>query len=206
MPGCADQQQPESGPAAGVEADQRPVVVLVLNRSRRPLFQDEFGPEPESSLDSSGELLITGITRNGLLTGRYSNENRLRQGCSVRIVLIEPSSDAVAVASDRYYAERSSQSTHNYIHQTLRLLAELKRSTGGDLSVRLTSHPLAIGTIAVDASPGHRTDTTALFAEYYTYQVWAKAKFVLRPADGHWFDDPVHGGRSSVGRRNRARP
>lgn len=46
-----------------------------------------------------------------------------------------------------------------------------------------------MGTIAIDASPGRRTNSTALFAEYYTYQAWGKPKFVLQPANGHWFDD-----------------
>jgi hypothetical protein len=43
------------------------------------------------------------------------------------------------------------------------LLAELKRSTDRDLSVRLTSRPLAMGVIAVASSPDSRSDASALF-------------------------------------------
>jgi hypothetical protein len=56
----------------------------------------------------------------------------------------------------------------------LRLLAELKADTGGDLSVRLTSQSLAVTVIATDA---------ALFAQYFLYQNPRTPKFVLRPGD-----------------------
>lgn len=62
-------------------------------------------------------------------------------------------------------------------------------SNGGDLIVRLTAHPLAIGTIAIDATPGSRSARTVLFAEYYTYQAPGGPKFVLQPSDGPWFEN-----------------
>jgi hypothetical protein len=70
----------------------------------------------------------------------------------------------------RYYAERSPKSTRERVLHTLRLLAELIRATDGDLSVRLTTHPLAIGLISVDGNADSRSEASALFAEYYTYQ------------------------------------
>jgi hypothetical protein len=57
-------------------------------------------------------------------------EDWLRSGCRIRILLIEPSSDAIGVAAERYYAERSPDSTRERIRHTLPLLAELERSTG----------------------------------------------------------------------------
>ncbi len=95
-------------------------------------------------MSQARELLITGVTRNALIISKYGKvEDWLRSGCRIRILLIEPSSDAIDVAAERYYAERSPHSTRERIRHTLRLLAELKRSTGGDLSARLTSHPRA---------------------------------------------------------------
>jgi hypothetical protein len=63
--------------------------------------------------------------------------------------------------------------------QAVRLLGELKRLTGGDLSVRLTSHPLSTGVLAADRS--------VLYAEYYTYQAPGEPKFVLHSGDGLGF-------------------
>jgi hypothetical protein len=108
------------------------------------------------------------------------------------MLLVEPSSNAIAMAAERYYAERSPESTDQRVRHTLRLLAELKHATNGDLSVRLTSYPLAMGVIAIDSTTEYRSDTTALFIEYYTYQARGEPKFVLQPNDGIWFEN-LHG-------------
>jgi hypothetical protein len=159
-------------------------------RSARPLFKEEFGPELELSMDKARELLVTGVTRNTLITSKYHKfEDRLRVGCRIRMLLMEPSSDAIGVAAERYYADRTPDSIRERVRHTLRLLAELKRSTDGDLSVRLTFHPLAMGTISVDGSPDIRSEASALFVEYYTYQAPGEPKFVLQPADSPWFEN-----------------
>ncbi len=161
-----------------------------LSRSARPLFRQEFGPELELAMSKARELLITGVTRNTLINSKYGMfESWLRNGCRIRVLLIDPSSAAIAVVAERYYAERSSDSTRERVRHTLRLLAELKRATGGDLVVRLTSHPLAMGVISADGSPDSRSEASALFAEYYTYQAPGEPKFVLQPSDGRWFEN-----------------
>jgi hypothetical protein len=65
-------------------------------------------------------------------------------------------------------------------------LSELATSTGGTLEVRLTSHPIPLGVVAVDAAAGRHTDYSALFIEYYTFQAAGEPKFVLQPVDT-WF-------------------
>jgi hypothetical protein len=163
---------------------------VALRRSARPQFAEEFGPELELSMDKARELLVTGVTRNTLITSKYHKfEDWLRNGCRIRMLLMEPSSDAIDVAAERYYADRTPDSIRERVRHTLRLLAELKRSTGGDLSVCLTSHPLAMGMISVDGSPDIRSETSALFVEYYTYQASGEPKFVLQPADSRWFEN-----------------
>lgn len=67
------------------------------------------------------------------------------------------------------------------MRHTLRLLAELKSATEGDLTVRLVAHPIAVGVIATDSRPDHAGPLSAVFAEYYTYQAPGEPKFVLQP-------------------------
>jgi hypothetical protein len=161
-----------------------------IARLPRPRFQGAFGPELESSMREAHDLLITGVTRNTLVMSNYNKfEEWLQRGCRIRIVLLDPASDAVVAAAERYYAERSPDIVRERVRHTLRLLAELKRSTGGTLSVRLTTHPLAMGIVAVDGVPAVRSDTSALFIEYYTYQARGEPKFVLQPGDGEWFEN-----------------
>lgn len=160
-----------------------------LTRSPRPRFQDVFGPELENSMKQAHDLLITGVTRNTLVMSNYNKfEEWLQRGCQIRIVLLDPSSDAVVAAANRYYANRSPDIVRERVRHSLRLLTELRRSTGGSISVRLTNHPLAMGMVAVDGGPTIRSDASALFIEYYTYQARGEPKFVLQPPDSEWFE------------------
>jgi len=162
-----------------------------LARTPRPAFRETFGADLEHSMDHARDLLITGVARNTLLTSNYTKfETWLRRGCQIRFLLIDPSSDhAVSCAANRYYAQRSPARLRERINQTLGLLDELQRSSGGALSVHLTSYPLAMGIIAVDSTPALRSQTSAIFAEYYTYRAAGEPKFVLQPSDGQWFDN-----------------
>ncbi|MFC5267901.1 hypothetical protein ACFPJ1_37795 [Kribbella qitaiheensis] len=159
-----------------------------LDAIAQPSFAQSFGPELLTSMESAKDLFITGVARTTLLTENYTRfEKWLQRGCKMRFLLIEPTSAAVGVAAERYYAERSSDSARARIEQSLRLLAELAAATGGSLEVRLTAHPIATGVIAVDAPEIQRGPTSAIFVEYYTYQAEGEPKFVLQPTDP-WFD------------------
>jgi hypothetical protein len=162
-----------------------------LAYTARPTFLESFGPDLERSIDRARDLLITGVARNTFLNSNYGKfEARLRDGCRIRFLLTDPSSDhAVSSAADRYYVERSPEIVRERINHTLRLLDQLRRSSGGDLTVRLTAHPLAIGIIAADSTPDLRSTTSAIFAEYYTYQTLGEPKFILQPAEDQWYDD-----------------
>jgi len=131
-------------------------------RTPRPAFLDAFGAELGTSMSGARDLLITGVARNTLLTSSYSDfKERLVQGCQIRFLLVNPSSDyAVSYAAERYYVERSLSTLRERINHALRLLEELQRSTSGSLSVRLTSYPLPLGIIAVDSMPPLRSDAS----------------------------------------------
>ena len=79
--------------------------LMRCGRTSRPRFTEEFGPELGLRMGTARELLITGVARNTLLVSKYSKfEDWLKKGCGIRILLIEPSSDAIHVAAERYYA------------------------------------------------------------------------------------------------------
>jgi hypothetical protein len=158
-----------------------------LIRAARPSFTDTFGPELADCMAKSSELLITGVTRNALVNSHFGIlEELLTHGKRIRFVLTDPVSDAVRIAADRYYAERSPDSVRERANHTLRLLAELAKNTGGDLSVRLSSHPVATGLIAVDSRS--TTPESSLFVELYSYQLRGHdPRFILRPGEKHWF-------------------
>ena len=153
-----------------------------IARARRPALTEQFGPEFDAVLENARDLLITGMARNTFVTSRYSVlEKLLKAGTPIRFVLIDPDSPAIEAAAVRYYAERSPDSARERVRHTLRLLAELRASTGGQLSVRLVRHPISAGVVVTDSvNPGPRS---TVFAEYYTYQAAGEPKFVLQSGD-----------------------
>jgi hypothetical protein len=147
-------------------------------RARRPAFSDRFGPELHKAIEETAELFVTGTARNSLISGDFELlKKKLAAGNRMRFLLVDPDSPAVETAADRYYAERSPDSVRERVRHSLRLLAELKTATGGDLSVRVMSHALPVTVIVTKA---------ALFAQYFAYQNPGTPKFVLQPGDaGH---------------------
>ena len=158
-----------------------------LARASRPSFKVAFGPELQQAMSQAGDILITGVTRNGLVNTNYSKfEEWLRKGCRIRFLLIDPDSDTVTQIANRYYAERSPDSVRERVRQTIRLLSELQSAAGG-ISLRLTGHPLAMGLIATDSTSGRISDGSTLFLEYYPYRASrGEPKFVLQSSDDFW--------------------
>jgi hypothetical protein len=159
-----------------------------LARLGRPVFVESFGRELSEAMDTAQDILITGVTRNGFIRDHYGKlESWLSRGRRVRILLIDPTSDAIAVAADRYYAERSASTARERVEQSKRLLLELSESSRGDLEVRLSRHPLSVGLIAIDSTPETRNATSVAFLEYYSYRAAGEPKLILQPTDGVWF-------------------
>lgn len=152
-----------------------------LTRATRMVFSESLGEEVLVSLRLARSSLVTGVARNNLLISHFNKiEAQLRAGQRMRFLLLNPESPAVHIAAERYYAARSVEMLRERIRGSLRLLQELEHLTQGDISLRLTDHPLALGLIAVN--PGE--DDAAIFVEYYTYQAPGEPKFAMRPPDG----------------------
>jgi hypothetical protein len=147
-------------------------------RAVKPVFSTEFGPELNAAVDSTADLLVTGVARHIFVNNNARRlEKKLLAGHRVRFLLVDPASPAITMAANRYYPKRTPEAFRDRIEHTLQLLAELKETTGGALEVRLTTHLISMFQIVTDS---------ALFAEYYIYQDLAKPKFVLAAgADGY---------------------
>jgi hypothetical protein len=156
-----------------------------LARLPRPSFVEEFGDELFGRLGGAGDLFVTGVTRNTLLYSHYDQFERcLLAGGRIRFLLVDPDSVAVSVAAERYYAVRSPEHPRQRIVHSLRMLDQLKTTTGGDIEVRLTTYAMSVGAVAVDATGARPAGPPALYLEYFTYQAGGEPKFVLEPRDG----------------------
>jgi hypothetical protein len=158
-----------------------------------PQFTQDFDDNPWKAIAEARDILITGVARNTLLTAHFSDlEAAVAAGGKVRVVLIDPDSDAVIVAADRYYAERSADTLRERIRHTRRLLGELARITSGEVALRYTTHPISLGAIVTAPSREDPVHYDTLFAEYYTFQAPGEPKITLRGRDGFAFNNLVN--------------
>lgn len=159
-----------------------------LARATRATFLEAFGPERLEVLDRARHILVTGVTRSVLMQTEYGRFERwLRAGVRVRFLLFDPESPAILAVIHRSYSHRSLDTLRMRSAHTVDLLRTLKKTTGGDLEIRLTPYPLSLSVIAVDSTPETSSPHTAAFAEYYTFQVDGDLRFVVRPTDGPWY-------------------
>jgi hypothetical protein len=147
------------------------------------------GPEiSEAITGADNDLLITGNTRNQLLTKSNSLlEAALHRGCGLRVVLLDPATSAIDVAAERYHPGRSPDVLRNRIRASSQILAALAKITGVTVELRYTGHPLATGIIAVNCADNRRDPSWALLCEYFPYR-GPGPMFTMQPADGPAFD------------------
>ena len=151
-------------------------------------FVLSWSGQPERVLDHASDLFITGVARNALLVEHYHRfEAAVARGCRVRILLVDPTGDALPVCAERYYVERSPEALRARIEHTTRVVRALAASAPGQVELRYTNHPIGLGVIAARVDAGSDEPARALLCEYYTFQAAGEPKFVLTPADGAAF-------------------
>jgi hypothetical protein len=161
-----------------------------LARSPRPSFTNNYGDGLRVNIAKARYLLVTGHSRNAMVRNhRKELRELLTSGCRIRFLLLDPSAEETISSLARFTATRSAAGLRNRIQDTIRLLDELRRSTGGSVTVRLSSNPITMGLIAIDGAQEVRSEASALFLEYLGYPIGGEPIFVLQPADQPWFDN-----------------
>lgn len=146
-------------------------------------FLEDFGQGLVADLANASEVLVTGISRNSLFVRNFSVfEALLSQGGRLRVLLQDPESRAVDVASQRYYAERNAEHLRHRIVHSRGILEELARITGGEVQLRYSHHPLSLGAIVIWPS-GPTVTEPVLYLEYYAYRSRGEPKLVLASPD-----------------------
>lgn len=144
-----------------------------------PAFTLDFDASVFARITDAADLLITGVARNELLTAHNGKfEQCLRQGGRIRLLLVDPASDGLTLAAGRYRAVRDPQLTADRVNQSIHFARSLAKETGGDIELRLTTHPLSVGLLAVRDANGANA-----YVEYYLYHGNDDLKFALGPHD-----------------------
>lgn len=141
----------------------------------------------ERDLHAARELMLVGVGLVRTVRTYYSEFERAASGGhDVRILLVDPRSEAARYTESRVYGRADVDRNRREISGTLQDLAHLRARGANRLQVRTVDHVPSFGATAVNASAADGI----LYIEYYPYRTRDEARPVLalRPRDGYWYD------------------
>ena len=134
------------------------------------------------------ELWLVGISLVSTVKTNYGLlESKLKQGHSVKVMVVHPEGVGLEVAVSRNYGRKDIEQKRNDINRTLADLCELQELGTGQLEVHTTQHPLAYGAVVIDSESAVNGK---IYVENYGYRVRSDSfpTFTLRPAHGEWYE------------------
>jgi hypothetical protein len=151
------------------------------------LLRDEFPFEQKDTISSSKELFIVGITLNRTITTLYSElEQKLKNGQSIKILLVEPSSEATKLIPQRIYRPISDKRLSEKILDTITLACELHSLAPDRFEIRTINFPIPFGCFASNIE----LKNGSIYLEYYSYKTSTDLPCVVvyEKIDPHWYN------------------
>jgi hypothetical protein len=164
---------PDDAPAPAATASH-----AVLRRRR------EIPPLEEQGKGAS-EVAVAGVSLISLVPYTHFFEERLRVGCKLRFLLLDPKSDALTIwdMASRFPHARPD------IERTLNNITEILRNTKaveGQCEVRLSKLFLPFSIVAIDPA----REDGSMIVEYHTYKSTLGERphvWLTRYTDSYWF-------------------
>jgi hypothetical protein len=158
-----------------------------LAKTSEGMFREEFPSTLKHDIEQAQELWLVGVSLNTTIRSYYSLlEKKLRQGHSIRVLLVAPQGSGAAMAEMRVYGKPNIERNRTEIIGILDYLCDLKNVADNALEVRTLDYPLGIGGFAINPDRA----SGALYLENYPFKTpgGSLPKFVLRAQDGRWYD------------------
>jgi hypothetical protein len=156
-------------------------------KSLDDFFSDEFPPSYKADFENSDVVWLVGVSLHRTIKTNYPIlEKKLRQGQTLRVLLIHPTGPGVELSVARNYAHRGVEPKSNDIVFVLELLCALREVAPTKIEVRTIKFPVAFGATAVNPDSA----TGKLYIEHYGFRVSADSipRYVLKASDGRWYD------------------
>lgn len=154
----------------------------------RNLLCDEFPPNlKDTVIVGSKELFIVGITLNRTITTFYSQlEQKLKDGQKIKILLVEPNSEATQLIPKRVYRPISDQRLSAKILDTAALICSLHSLAPDKLEVKTINFPIPFGCFAADIE----SNDGLIYLEYYSYKTTRDLPCIVVSActDPNWYN------------------
>jgi hypothetical protein len=162
-----------------------------IAESTRSFFLEEYPADIREHFESAKEVWLVGVTLRGTISS-FSRliEEKLRKGHSFKVLVVHPEGAAIEMAASRYYSPaltgRDPGRRGAQIKDSLVSFCGLQQIAPDKLEIRTIQNPLTFGAVCVNP----RTTSAILYLAHFPYRTVADSlpKFVLRAADGRWYD------------------
>jgi hypothetical protein len=141
----------------------------------------------EHELATASEVDLLGVTLSRVVREQATAiSRRLEQGAHIRVLMIDPTSDAVTQAALRSWADVTGDFYLNRLRPTvdmLRVLSQAPAATGR-LELRMIPYVPTFGLQLLNRSSGHAT----VFVELYPHKSSGGPEFeIVQENDPHWY-------------------
>ncbi|MBE7553723.1 MAG: hypothetical protein HS126_21865 [Anaerolineales bacterium] len=152
-------------------------------------FSNEYPPDFNAQLESGKEVWLVGVTLNRTIKNNYIKlEEKLQQGHTLKILLVNPTGAPIGLAASRNYAQvnRDPEIKIAEIKATLQLFCSLKKISPDKIEIRTVENPLSYGATCINPDSA----TGVLYLDHYPFRTASDSipKFTLRASDGYWYD------------------
>lgn len=155
-------------------------------QSSAEFFIENYPSNVTDDLKNAKELWLVGYSLARTLLNLGSTlEAKLSRNERIKILLIDPRSEAVRYVNAGLLYPMSNEQFSERINTSLTMISQIAKKYPGRLEVRLIDHPFSFGTYAMNVD----TPNGTMYIELYEYKTTSdEPRFVLRKKDGHWFD------------------
>lgn len=152
------------------------------------VFQDQFDKNLHEQILDSEDLYFIGVTLEKTIINYYSHfSEKLKKGHKIRILMVNPDSNALDIAETRNFTPTNSDSTRVKMKQNINSLCLLMEKFRDNISVRLINNSLTHGLVGVNMGKKNGQ----LFVEHYPYKTIGGSlpKFVLKKGENmdRWY-------------------
>ena len=162
-------------------------LLQTINQASGKLLLGSYPADLESDVERAKELWIVGVSLYATTMKYYSSlEKKLKEGCSIKILLVNPDGPAIQMAATRKYGPVNVEDERTRVRTSLQRLCELQKVAEGRLEIRTLDNPLTFGAFAIDPE----TSGGVLYVEHYGFKTRREnvRKLVLHRNDEGWYN------------------
>jgi hypothetical protein len=173
--------------AALVNRHKLDTLLQTINQASRKLLLGDYPADLESDVRRAKEIWIVGVSLYATTMKYYSLlEKKLKEGCSIKTLLVNPDGQAIQMAATRKYGPVNVEHERTRVRTSLQRLCELHKIAEGRLDIRTLDNPLTFGAFAIDPE----TSGGVLYVEHYGFKTRREnvRRLVLHQDDEGWYD------------------